>query len=303
MGASRQSIRRGVRIHPMPIRPATWSDLEAVFDLLSARNRATFGISDLQLDHLRIDWELPSFLVGADNWVAETEGGISGYAALGPAQRLVYAAGDPAVGDALFALAVERARARGFDTLQVTAASSDEALAGLARRNGFELETELVRMWRVLAGDEPEPTWPAGVTVSTYEPRDGERLHRLLDEAYSGWDARYVPLAHDDWLKWMTEDAEFDPTVWWLAESDDELVGAALHWRSGWLKDIVVRESARGRGIAKALLQHGFAAFAQRGVPRIGLKVDGNNPTGAVQLYQRQGFVEDRREGIWTLCL
>jgi len=141
------------------------------------------------------------------------------------------------------------------------------------------------------------------VSVRTYEPRDAETVHALLDEAYSSWDGHYVRLANADWVAWMTEDAEFDPTAWFLAESGDELLGCALHWTTGWLKDLAVRETERGRGLGTALLLHGFTEFARRGVPRIGLKVDAANPTGAIKLYERHGFVADRREGIWTLCL
>jgi ribosomal protein S18 acetylase RimI-like enzyme len=65
------------------------------------------------------------------------------------------------------------------------------------------------------------------------------------------------------------------------------------------VKDIVVRESERGRGLAKALLQHAFRAYAERGADRVGLKVDATNPTGARQLYERLGFVTDQRLEIW----
>ncbi len=41
----------------------------------------------------------------------------------------------------------------------------------------------------------------------------------------------------------------------------------------------------------------------QRGAQRVGLKVDANNPTGALELYARVGFVTDRRYGIWTRSL
>jgi mycothiol synthase len=61
-----------------------------------------------------------------------------------------------------------------------------------------------------------------------------------------------------------------------------------------------VRESERGRGLGKALLHHGFAEYARRGVERVGLKVDAGNPTGAPQLYERVGFVIDRRYGTWV---
>ena len=60
-----------------------------------------------------------------------------------------------------------------------------------------------------------------------------------------------------------------------------------------------MREDERGRGLAKALIHHGFKEYAARGVERVGLKVDSTNPTGAPQLYERLGFVTDQRLGIW----
>src|SRR6185437_10173771 len=108
---------------------------------------------------------------------------------------------------------------------------------------------ETLRMWRALAADVPEPVLPAGISVRTFEPADARAVHSLLDDAYLGWDCRYVPALHAEWVRSMTEDAEFDASVWWLAERQDALVGCALHWNSGWLKDIAVRESERGRGL------------------------------------------------------
>jgi GNAT superfamily N-acetyltransferase len=101
----------------------------------------------------------------------------------------------------------------------------------------------------------------------------------------------------------MTRHDDFDPALWFLVERDGELLACALHWkenqRRGWVKDIVVRESERGAGLGKALLQHAFRAYADRGVERVGLKVDSTNSTGAPQLYERMGFVTDQRLGIW----
>ena len=152
-------------------------------------------------------------------------------------------------------------------------------------------------MWRVLAGDEAEPRWPDGVALRAYEPADAAAVKALLDEAYAAWDDRYGVQEQDEWERWMTEHDEFDPELWFIVERDGELVACALHWKEhdgrGWVKDLVVREGERGRGIAKALLHQGFRAYAARGVERVGLKVDSRNPTGALELYEGVGFVVD----------
>ena len=195
------------------IRGATWDDLEDVYELLDARSRAAFGISELRFEHLRDRWQLPAFAVGLDNWVARENGRIVGYAAVDAAQELEHAAKDAATGDALLARAEERARERGFDTLTTTVVPEDEPLQSLVGRAGFSRDREVLRMWRRLDGDLPEPRWPSGVSVRAYEAADSERVHAFLDEAYAGWDREYVLLPHDEWVAFMTGHDEFDPAL------------------------------------------------------------------------------------------
>jgi mycothiol synthase len=286
------------------LRPASWDDFDAVYALLTARSRAAFGSAEGSDEFLRTEWETPSFEVGRDNWVASEGDRLVGYAALASSRGFTHAARDADVGDALLARVVERARERSFETIETTAVPQDAPLYELVQRNGFGLTHEYVRMWKHLSPDDPEPVWPADVTVRTYTDADGERVHALLDEAYAGWDPDYVSHTHEDWLHWMTAHDDFDPGVWFLVEHDGELVAASLHWKEhrgdGWVKDIVVRESDRGRGLGKALLLHGLREYRRRGAERVGLKVDLDNPTGAPALYERAGFVTDRRYGIWT---
>ena len=285
-------------------RPATWDDLEAVHGVLVARSRAVFGVAEGQLSHLRSHWELPSFEVGRDNWVAIAGGRVTGYAALEATRELTHAASDPDDGDALLERVLARARERRFDRVTTTAVPEDEPLWSLVARHGFELDREILRLWKHLGGDDPEPEWPEGVAVRTYADADGERVHALLDAAYSGWDTTYVPRVHDDWLEFMTNHEEFDPGMWFLAARNGDLVGAALHWKEhrgdGWVKDIVVAESERGRGLGRALLLEGFREYRRRGAQRVGLKVDSTNPTPALALYERVGFAVDRRYAIWA---
>jgi ribosomal protein S18 acetylase RimI-like enzyme len=280
------------------VRGATWDDFGAAARLLAQQSSAAGG-PEVRVEFVRADWELPSFEVGRDNWCA----GDNGYAAVSPNGGLTLAAVDRATADALLARAVERARERGLASLQLKRLRGDEAHEELLRRHPFALQTDLLKMVRPLDDALPAPEWPAGVSVRTFEPADAEAVHALLDEAYRGWDEHYGALAHDDWVRSMIGDVEFDATVWWLAERDGSLAGCALHWSSGWLKDLVVRENERGQGLGAALVAEGLAEFARRGKPKVGLKVDAANPTGAIRLYERLGFVTEQREEIWALNL
>jgi ribosomal protein S18 acetylase RimI-like enzyme len=248
---------------------------------------------------LRQRWDISS----TGKWVAVENGAVVGYVGLDEDQDFVHAATDPDVGDALIAHVERQARARGFQHVKVVAVPEDAPLYGAVQRNGYTLDREILRMWRTLNGHLPEPAWPGDVTVRSYTDADAERVHSLLDEQYGGWDRSYIARSHEGWLAFMTVHDEFDPALWFLVERDGELVACALHWKEsqgrGWVKDIVVRESERGRGLGKALLHLGFRAYAQRGADRVGLKVDSTNPTGARQLYERLGFVTDQRLGFW----
>lgn len=155
---------------------------------------------------------------------------------------------------------------------------------------------DVVRMWASLERELPEPEWPGGVTVRTYRAGDAHAVKALLDDAYT-WDDSHEPRTHDEWLRWMTAHDEFDPELWLLAERAGVLVGCALHWRPvdgrGWLKDLAVARAERGRGLGAALVYAGFHASAERGARLVGLKVHRANPTGALALYERVGFVAD----------
>ena len=282
-----------------PVRGATWNDFAGVVELLVRQNRAATGVAVVRDEYVRAAWELPSFEVGLDNWVA----GRTGYAAISPDGDLTLAAATDAEADALLDRAIERARERGLGKLALRPRPRDDVIARLLERRGFHLQTDVLVMWRALSAHEEEPDWPAGAAVRTFEPADAPAVHALLDAAYGGWDTSYVPVPHADWVSAMTGDVEFDASTWWLAEREGALVGCALWWSTGWLKDIVVRESERGRGLGAALVRQGFAEFARRGIRRVGLKVDAGNPTGAPRLYERLGFRTADREPIWALSL
>jgi ribosomal protein S18 acetylase RimI-like enzyme len=146
-------------------------------------------------------------------------------------------------------------------------------------------------VWRMRVDLGPQvlrvPAWPEAIRVRTFSPGDAEPLHALLVHGYRNGGGRVAELAA--WLPQMTTDAEFDPELWFLAVSSTTLVGAALCWTSAFVKDLVVHESWRRRGLGEALLRHVFTVFAKRGAEAVELKVQATN-AGAIGLYQRLGM-------------
>ncbi len=56
-----------------------------------------------------------------------------------------------------------------------------------------------------------------------------------------------------------------------------------------WLEDLYVQESARGRGLGRALVEAAFERARSRGCRRIELDTTDDN-TGAIRLYESLGF-------------
>jgi ribosomal protein S18 acetylase RimI-like enzyme len=141
-----------------------------------------------------------------------------------------------------------------------------------------------------LENDPPTPAWPEGIGVRSFRSEDAPAVHALLEHAYHGGGGSVDPF--ETWLPTMMSDAEFDPELWFLAEAKGgSLAGAALCWTSAFLKDLVVHESWRQRGLGAALVHHVLGEFRRRGAAAVDLKVESNNPAGAHRLYERLGFV------------
>lgn len=280
------------------IRAATLDDAGQVFELLDARSRAAFGRSEVSRP--LVEGELRRSI--DDRFVADDRGRVVGYAHVRPTHEVVVASADAATADDLLSRLEDRARERDIDVIEATVMAQDAPFHALVGRAGFAHDRDILRMWRVLDRGLSSPRWPDDVALRTYDDDDAARVKSLLDEAYA-WDARYVPQPLEEWRAYMTDHDEFDPSLWFLAERGSELVACALHWkegrRRGWLKDLAVAEHARGAGLGTSLVRHGLLAYAERDVERVGLKVDAANPTGAVALYGREGFVTDQRLEIW----
>jgi mycothiol synthase len=153
-------------------------------------------------------------------------------------------------------------------------------------------------MWIDLDERIPEPVWPPGIEVRAYR-RDADEVavYEAHQEAFSE-EPDFTRDPFDDWVKWSYRDP-FDPGLWFVARDGADVAGICLgrperggNPSLGWVNILGVRKPWRGRGLGLALLRHAFREFRSRGKARVGLGVDGRNPT-AIHLYERAGMTAE----------
>jgi len=152
----------------------------------------------------------------------------------------------------------------------------------------------------------PEPEFPEGITLRTYNPEtDAESVYRAEQDAFRDHFG-YVEEPFEEGLKRWKHNREhggYDPTLFFIAMDgpSGEIAGVAL-CRShsfydpdrGWVSSLGVRRPWRKRGLGLALLRHSFNEFYRRGKRKVGLGVDSQNLTGALRLYENGGMHVDQ---------
>jgi GNAT superfamily N-acetyltransferase len=289
MGARSTQDSRGARMDSM-IRQGTWDDFDAAYAVVAG--------PETNPAELRSRWEVPSFDPERHLWLAQDNGRVVAFGALYKPDT-AFVRGDPARISALLERIEDRGREEQLAQLHFVIPEWDEPAWRAYEAAGFALSTEVLQMEVALESAPEPPNFPDRVMVRTYTDDDAPAVKELLDAAYVSWDDTYAPMQLDDWVAWMTSEG-FDPTCWWLAGSEGKLGGVCLTWKEGWVKDIAVTDAWRGKGLGKALLLHALGEHHRRGTPLVGLKVDGINPTGAIQLYERVGFKVVKRLRVYV---
>jgi ribosomal protein S18 acetylase RimI-like enzyme len=140
-------------------------------------------------------------------------------------------------------------------------------------------------MRRRLEGVPEAPSWPDGMHLDRFTEECAAEVHALLTLAYTNGGGSVPYFA--DWWRSLSGDSEYDPSLCFpVRDRDGDLAGFAQCWSSAYIKDVVVHPRFRRRGIGRALLLHIFHVFLRRGAATVDLKVETNNPTGAILLYE-----------------
>ncbi len=203
--------------------------------------------------------------------------------------------------------AAERAAGKADARLRAFAANVDEPYRRLLDARGLRAIRQFYRMRIELDEEVPVPEWPDGLTVRSASEADAERVYDAHQEAFEdSWE--HTRSSVEEWKHWLMGEG-FDPSLWFLVESGDEVAAVELCREHegeaglGWVNVLGVRRPWRRRGLGRALLLHAFGEFRRRGFHAAALGVDAESLTGANRLYENVGMRVVRQSVVYEKAL
>lgn len=293
---------------PLTVHPCTPDDVGAVLALARAdEERVTGRPSRLTEGDIRDWWQGVDH--AANSWCVTAPGSPAPVGAAwldlqGTELGVVYPvvdAGHPQAAPLLVDLAERRATELGRQRLQLAVLLPDPPVEQVAVERGYQDVRRFYEM-AIELDSPPAVAVPEGFTLRAATTEDGPEFHETIGEAFEDhWEHHRLPF--DEWWRLRTSDPDFDISWWFTVREGDRMVGAVrnIPARNGgvYVAALGVRRRWRGRGLAKALLQHTFARSLEAGFRRVTLGVDASNPTGATVLYRSIGMTQELESAVW----
>lgn len=296
------------------LRAPRLDELEALTDLINRDSQEFFGEREENVDSIREWLTGPSLNPETDMRVAVVDGAFRGYVDVDDDPHPTYwvdlrvPASEPdEVRIELLDWVVSRAKEREGTKLRFHALSKDVATKRLLEGRGMELIRHFYRMRIELDPPPEEPQWPEDMTVRTMSEADTEAVYEAHQESFEDhWEHARRPF--DEWKHAFLGEG-FDPELWFLAETDGEIVGVSLCQRhegepdQGVVRVLGVRAPWRRRRLGRALLLHSFHEFRRRSLKAAILGVDATSLTGANRLYESVGMRVVLQSDVYELAL
>jgi mycothiol synthase len=293
------------------VRPITSDDYPAVVELLAADEEDINGIpSPISTNDLR-EWLSRTDLEN-DSWLFEDGGQLCavGWCDFAPEADLAIAAGvvgprwkGRGFGGTLLDRAEARATAGGARRLHQFTLGKDTAAAQLLTVRGYRDVRHFFHMAIELS---ERPAVVPDITVESMREQDARAFHDALEESFQDhWEHHSTP--YEEWWARHQANPNLDLSLWFLVRDGDEVAAVARNEANrnggGYVGALGVRRRWRGQGYAKALLVHTFREFYDRGMTRVTLGVDAENPTGATHLYERVGMHVEQENVLFEKTL
>ena len=281
----------------MNVRPITAVDYQAVVDLLIEDEEHLRGQAPpLTVNDLR-EW-LSRNRHETDSWLYEDGGALCAVGWCDPAPGSDVAVGIGVVrpgwkGKGIGGELVDRSEAtaskNGATRMHQFGIGPDEAGRALFLSRGYRD----VRHFFTMAIELTERPEAPSFGIEPVAEEDVKDFYDALDESFQDhWEHHSTPF--EEWWERHGANPNLDLSLWYLIRDGDEIAAVARNEANrnggGYIGALGVRRPWRGKGYAKALLLHAFREFYDRGLRRVTLGVDAENPTGATHLYERVGM-------------
>jgi ribosomal protein S18 acetylase RimI-like enzyme len=291
--------------------------LGEALELLQATDRDVYGGTDWTEAELREEWG--AIDLERDAWLAEVDGRLAGVMHLCERRGGTFISDGyvhpelrgRGVGSTLLELVESRALERVGEApagervvLHNAHLVGDAAAPLLLAGRGFARVRTFFRMVADLGQVDLTPAWPDGIAVRPLDvAAHGPLLHAADDVAFAQeWG--HTPVGYEAWSTRIFAKAQFDPALFVVAWSGDEIAGYSFNYPKrmgdwGWVGVLGVLPDWRRRGLGLALLRESFRRFHETGETVAALGVDSENPTGATRLYERAGMRQLWRADVW----
>ncbi|MEM7114077.1 MAG: GNAT family N-acetyltransferase [Chloroflexota bacterium] len=189
-------------------------------------------------------------------------------------------------------------------TLRTSCADHLHDKITLLKQHGFQAARYQFQMARDLGEQLAERPLPPHLTLYPWHEQHEPALMDAFNEAFAehwGVPTMTMPLWKDGFT---TDVPQFRGDLSFLIMHDSQIVGFSVNWvqqdKTGWIEAIGVRPNWRGQGIAAVLMERSLNAFVNEGLSQAMLDVDTQNPSGALRLYEKMGFVAVKRTAVFT---
>ena len=295
------------------VRPAQRNDAQTISDMNAEHERALTGTSETIVRDVLELWNTEQTNLATDTRVVTTQSGeLIGYTGVATTSRgvmldvhtvvrLSYQNQQPILAY-LYDFAEERTQALlAHDPAlprQLYTWSTAPATKLLLEQRGYSVESSASQM-EIIFNSAPMPTqFLQDITIRPFiKGQEEHAVYNVIAEAFPDIDGKpYSPF--EEWYKNVFErSTTFDPAMLYIAFTDNQIVGTTIcrvypEDAIGYIWQVAVRRPWRKHGIAKQLLLTAFNEYYRRGMYRIELDVNTDNPTGALQLYANVGMTK-----------